>query len=155
MLDTSTYNDIARDEEFRDLVMQARKKGFIKIITTNVQIDQISDMAPSSQEEEMVKEKMVALINLSGTIETSGSFPSWFKKGWSNPGFTDFLNPFMGNRNVNKKNEADALIAATAAHKNYTFVINDNSIKNKYEEMGKIVMNSLEFKTYLKKLLQT
>jgi hypothetical protein len=147
MFDTNVNDVVALDEEYRQLLIKAQEKKFLVLLTTHIQSDQINDI-PDSR-----KRNMVYSVNVSaGTTETHGIVLGISRLNWSKFAPKEEIEQLMGNKKRNKGNLSDALIASTALKEVDLFVTDDGSLKRKYERFSRQVMDSSQFKVYLKEL---
>jgi predicted nucleic acid-binding protein len=148
--DSNVHDAVAIDDGLKRLIDQCQKKGRIVLKTTPVQIAELSripDAKDTGQANAISAERIgsaVAVFDHSGFDEdrlgTDGANAAFeaLKKGGAN-------------------HVEDAMIGATALLDADILVTDDNTFRKRFEALGAPVqvMSSIQFRSYLKGLLQS
>lgn len=150
MFDTNANDAATSDEEYRQLLIWAQDSGYIQLITTHIQRDQIEAISDTQKRAE------VENIHVSATqVATHGAV--WNLSKWNEARFANEgeLDKFLGSKIRNNRNLTDALIGLTALKDGNILITDDKSLGKRCQAQGVQVMRSEQFKDYLEALNKT
>jgi hypothetical protein len=128
LLDSMIYDQLARDDECRELLLQRCKEGIVEILVTHIQFDQLRATPDSAKRDALLA---VAMTIPSTKISTDGAvwgMSKWGEAKWG-PGTGDVQ---IGDiTRGNPRHNADGLLVATASSGADVFVTEETRLPNK------------------------
>jgi hypothetical protein len=122
------YDQLTYDDESRKLLLQRCKEGFVEILVTHIQFDQLRAIPDAAKRDALLA---VAMTIPSTKVSTDGAvwdMSKWGEAKWG-PGTGDVL---IGDiTRGNPRHNADGLLVATASAEADVFVTEEKRLPNK------------------------
>ena len=132
VLDTVIYNRAVENPDFGVLLKRVCDQGVVKLLSTHVQRDQLSDTTDDQKRDQLLTMYAATFVELASTAAFVWDVSRWDQAEWPDDERVQFFKQtLLGTEEAHAGHANDGLLAVTAFAKADVFVTDDRKLLTK------------------------